>query len=290
MLYVLAQRSVLTFENIRESDQAGSISFEVHKQGIEGKLVCELSYHQELIGKDIAKPVTIEFGSYDPDWPITKMPIFGVNGLKFFDHKNEFLLWLSPDKFLQLYWRGIIKAKVVGNLMDFTKFKVHYVGKSTDQPVYERLTGHYTLQDILSLERPLTKGTLPTHEIMLLLFRITDPNAISILDDDINSFVENMEGKNLPDKKTISLDAEKALVKLLNPEYNHPTKRFPSYPKSTDGLYQFNFNRFVYQIKDNITLQYSDVEIVGNIVENLSDMICVEENKTIEIINTRHYS
>lgn len=284
MLYVLAQRSMLTFENIVESPQGGSICFEIHKQGSDEILNCELPFYQEHLGQDESKPVTIEFGSYDPNWSQTGIPIKGVNGCKFYDHEGKFLIWLSPDKFLHLHWNKEIESTVTGNIKHFTKFMVHYVGKSTDQPIHERLTGHYTLQDILSIERPLISGSLPTHEIMLLLFRVTDAYKISILEDDINSFVENMQGKNVPDKKTVSLDAEKALVKLLNPEYNHPSKRFSNYPKSTDGLFKFGFNRYIYGIKENITLQYSDVEIVGDVNDQIADIIWIEENKTIEII------
>lgn len=284
MLYVLAQRSMLTFENIVESPEGGAICFEIHKQDSDSKLFCELPYYQENIELDKTKQVKIEFGSYDPDWSDTQMPLNNVNGYKFYDENDKFLLWLSPDKFLHLFWSRILKANIKGDIKEFTNFKVHYVGKSTDQPIYERLTGHYTLQDILSLEIPMHKGALPTHEIMLLLFKVSDGVKVSILEDDIEGFIENIEGKNMPDRKTVSLDAEKALVKLLNPEYNHPTKRFPNYPKSKDGLYQFKFNRFIYQIKENITLEYSDVTIVGNIDENQSDIIAIVENETIEII------
>ena len=290
MLYVLAQRPILTFENITESDGGGAITFEICMQGNDNKLICELPYYQEYIGQDDEQQVLIEFGAYDPDWTTTEMPLFGVNGMKFFDHNHEFLLWLSPDKFLHLYWCNILTATIKGDIREFTKFLVHYVGKSTDQPVYDRLTGHYTLQEILSLERPLIKGSLPTHEITLLLFKIADVLEISIFGDDVETFIDNIEGKNMPDVKTISLDAEKALIKLLNPEYNHPTKRFPNYPKSTDGLYQYNFNRFVYQIKDDITLEYSDVNIFGNTEENLADIIAIEENETIEILKISELS
>ncbi len=285
MLYIIAQRPMLTFENIKEIPESESVYFEIHMQGSNNCLRCELPYYQKEIGKDNTKQIIIHFMSHDLDIKtVEDVIVSSVNGMKFYDSDDNFLLWLSPDKFLHLFWCNIIKANIDGNISDFTRFKVHYVGKSTDQPVYERLTGHDTLQNILSIEKPLIKGTLPTHEITLLLFTVTDGLKISTLEDNIDSFVKEMG--SLPDKKTVSLDAEKLLIKLLNPEYNHPTKRFPNYPKSKDGLAKFNFNRYIYQLKDDITLEYSDTVIVGNSVEESADIIMIENNETLSVLKT----
>lgn len=235
---------------------------------------------------DETNGVNVKFSSYDPAWAYKTFPMFNVNGFQFYDHNMNFLLWLSPDKFLHHYWSNILSATIEGNIKEFTKYIVHYVGKATGQEVWKRLTGHYTLQDILSLERPLVEGTLPTHEITLLLFKIADKLTINILGDDSDSdtFVDNAFGKNYPSDITVSLDAEKALVKLLDPEYNHPSKRFPNYPKSEDGLFQFNYDRFAFQIAEDISLVYNDGEICGSIIENNADIIAIADNTSIEII------
>lgn len=284
MLYAIGQRSILTFENIVPTKDETTLNFEIHLQGTALKLVCSLPLYQDYISQTEA--VNVEFGSYNPDWNQTTPPFNDVNGIRFYDKGMNFLLWLSPDKFLHHYWNNMISATIVGDIRPFTEFKIHYVGKATDQEVWERLTGHYSLQKILGLERPNIKGTLPTHEITLLIFRVDDKMEINILGDDIDLFVNKLIEPSLPDNKTVSQDAEKALVKLLNPEYNHPTKRFPKYPKSKDGLHKFNFDRFAYLLKEDITLIYNDVEIVGSSDENKADIIVISNNENIEIIKT----
>ncbi len=281
MLYVIAQRPLLTFENVNKSEDGQSLQFEIAQQGTGIKVKCSLPIYQELLGQDETKFVDITFGSYDKNWSQTGFPLTNVNGFQFHDHNGNFLLWLSPDKFLHHFFNEFISASVDGDYSELTKFNVHYVGKATDQEIWKRLTGHSALQDILSLEEPYNYGTLPPHEIVLLLFRVVDKFQITTLIDDVESFVDDIYGKNYPTDKEVSLDAEKILIKVLNPEYNE--RKFPNYPVSKDGLFKFKYNRFAYQISENITFVYSDGEIICNIDVESSDIIAIEENKTLSI-------
>lgn len=284
MLYAITQRPLLTFENITHEEATETLHFDIFQQGTNLNVNCSLPLYQEHIGQDETKPVEVNFGSYDKNWNQTALPLTDLNGIQFYDHESNFLLWLSPDKFLHHYSNKIISATIIGDYKPLTTFNVHYVGKATDQEIWRRLTGHPTLQDILSLENPFNYGTLPTHEIVLLLFRVADNFSIRILDgtDNIDEFVDTILGKDHPTEKDVSLDAEKVLIKVLDPTYNY--KKFPNYPISKDGLYKFNFNRFAYQISENITLAYSDGAINCNINDNLSDLIAIENNETLTII------
>lgn len=290
MLYAICQRPMLTFENITISPDISVLHFEIHLQSTAHKLVCALPLQQELLDND-GTGINVGFGYYDEDAiddadaadEIRPLP-GGVNGFHFYTEDDKFLLWLSPDKFLHHYWNKLLTATVTGDYREFTTFFVHYVGKATGQDVLDRLTGHYTLQEILSLEKPFVKGVLPTHEIMLLVFKVASGEQITVFGDDVDEFVDKALGNNHPDQKTVALDAEKALVKLLNPEYNHPTKRFPNYPQSTDGLYQYQYNRFAYQITDDIALSYNDVAIQGSVARDQADIIAIDANTTVEII------
>lgn len=263
MLYIITQRPLLTFENVDKSEDESTLLFDIVQQGTGIKVKCSLPMYQEFLGQNKTKGVNIRFGSFNKNWKQTDMPFTEVNGFQFYDDKMNFLLWLSPDKFLHHYYNNEILATVEGDLRPLTKFNVHYVGKATDQEIWKRLTGHETLQDILSLETPFNYGTLPTHEIVLLLLRVADKSSIRMFDPtgdgDIDEFVEGMFGKSHPTDKEVSLDAEKVLIKLLDPAYND--KKFPNYPISKDGLYKFNFNQFVYQISEDITLVYAKGEI-----------------------------
>ena len=286
MLYAIAQRSLLTFENVTFNEDEGSLEFEIRIQGKYHVLNCVLPLHQELIEPDDTKPINLLFGSYSRNWEQEpSLPVNGVNGIKLYKQNGDFVLWISPDKFIHHHQNGILECTINGDIRPFNTFIVHYVGKATDQEIWKRLTGHGTLQEILSLEYPFNYGTLPTHEIILLLFRVHDLLSVKTMGDDIDEFVDSLFGNTLPSEKEVSLDAEKLLIKLLDPNYND--KKFPNYPKSSDGLYKFNFNRFVYHIAEDITLKYQDRELYFSIDQAQSDLIGIKDNKEVEVVNFR---
>ncbi|WP_289058699.1 hypothetical protein [uncultured Flavobacterium sp.] len=281
MVYVLVQRPVLSFEKIEPMafENCSGISFEIHRQGSDSILKCNLPFKQTALDIDEDDKIFMEVGSHTLDKMEFSNIINEVHGIKFYDHKEDFIHWISPDKFIYEILNNQLVGKLEGNLEEFISFKVHYVGKSTDQDIWDRLTGHHSLQKILTMQKPIIKGHLPAHEIALLLLKIEDLQSFSIIEDVADFFSDS-----LPSNKTVSLDVEKMFVKLMNPEYNHPTKRFPGYPKSTDGLYQYNFNKFTYQLLDAVTLEYDDNTINGDLDANKADLILISENQTVEII------
>lgn len=286
-LYVICQREELTFENITYDNITCCLNFEIHKKGNNTKLSCNLCIYQENIEPFEGKIVATEFGRNKKGEIPRVMPINDIKGIRFYrDNVNgEFLLWISPDKFLHHYWNGILKATVIGDYREFTKFKVHYVGESTDQKIWDRLTGHDKLQDILSIEDTFHIESINTHEIVLLLFKIENAESVTIYDGtgDIDTFIESLINPRLPSKTTITLDVEKALIKLLKPSKKYNKIQYKQYPKSKDGLYNEGFNWVSYKIYDNVTLQYSNVEIIGSVDVLESTTIIVEENKTLRI-------
>jgi len=151
MLYVIGQRPMITFDNITFDNKDGSLNFETKLEGTSEKMNCNLPVYQEIIELDDTKAVNVLFGSYDKTWSFETLPVSQVNGIQIFDKDMRFILWLSPDKLLHLFWNNIVKANISGDLRPFTTYLVHYVGKATDQEVWQRLTGHATLQEILSI-------------------------------------------------------------------------------------------------------------------------------------------
>lgn len=282
MIYILAQRPVLSFENIEyvEFDEGNGLTFEIHKQGSNTILKCEFPFIQFV---DESEPenngMLVEFGTHSRR-TIEKSDIYNdIHGMKFFDIKENFLFWLSPDKFIYEVLNKHLIGKINGKLDEFISFKVHYVGKATDQKIWERLTGHDTLQKILTVQNPMVDGNLPAHEITLLLLKVADLQSVKIVDsadDFLNGY--------LPSEKTVSLDIEKMLVKIFNPNFNHHTKRFPNYPKSKDGLHQYNYNNYSYQLVDDIILEYNETQICGNLDENKADLILISENQSVEVL------
>lgn len=286
-LYVIAQRAELRFDNVRLNEQEETLEFEIRQHSNANVLHCKIPIFQEAIGADNSKQILIDFGSHYKETPMDAFPLNNIHGIKFYYDSNtpeNFLLWISPEKFLHNYWDGEILAKVDGVIHDFTRYNIHYVGQATKQDIWERLTGHNKLQTILSLEYPITYGSLPTHEISVLLFNFSDNMQMTTfgLSSNPDEMVDALMGRNMPGKRTIFLDAEKALISAIQPKYNE--ELFKNYPKSRDGLYKYNYNSISYTFIDPITLVYDKGEIVGGLHFLGGDTIIVKNNKTMELL------
>jgi hypothetical protein len=288
-LYVIAQRPILSFENIIFDEINPYISFEIHQKNNPEKLSINFPFFQPNVATDKEKEVIVLFGSNDPNHVFDRNDIKNVHGLKFYESSQEgenFLVWFSPEKFLHNFARGHIQAEIIGDIRKFLNYKVHYVGKATDQEIWKRLTGHSTLQDILSIENPFNYGSLPSHEIVLLLFEFYDNFTIRTYD--INSSIEEMTdsfmGKNQPDKRSVFLDAEKALIKAMQPKHNKI--QFKSYPKAKANLEHYNFNIVSFTFMDPITLKYDKGEIRGGLSFMGGDIISIKDNTQFNIIKS----
>lgn len=283
-IYMICQREELTFENITYDDEFAELKFEIHKKGNSNILECSLPIYQKNIEPNEDKEIEVEFGNHKDKLTSNAMPLFDIKGMKFYSVENSlFLFWLTPDKFLHNYWNKLITANIKGNYREFTKFKVHYVGEATEQKIWKRLTGHEKIQDILTLEKPFNYKSLNTHEITLLLFKIENVENMNIFNgsNDIDNFIEEWTKPKIPSRKTITKDIEKALINILKPSKKYNKKQYDNYPKSKDGLYKSNYNGIFYKIRENITLEYEEVEIQGNTNDLKSSTIVIENNKTI---------
>ena len=120
-------------------------------------------------------------------------------------------------------------------------------------------------------------------EIILLFFRVAHigirvfgkENIDSFWSDDISS-----------DKLSIICDAEKAYVRMLNPEYNEV--KFKHYPKGADGLYGEGLKSYAFILGEDIALSTETANIKGNRIKDTNsfdsvDMITVEGN-TVTLI------
>lgn len=277
-IYIITQRPVLSFENIVFSEGESILRFEIHQKNNPEILKVALPFFQENIAKDKTKIVEIEIGSIDKNNDVTQRPINNMHGIKFYQDK-VFHVWFSPEKFIQNYTAGYIHAEVLGDIRKFTKYRVHYVGKATEQSIWKRLTGHATLQEILSVEYPLVHGSLPTHEIAILFLRFKDNLSIKTYGDsskDVDEFVDTLMGNNQLDQKIIFLDAEKALIKAMQPKYNKEV--YNSYPESKDGLFKHKLTSYSFTFTDPISLLYEQGEINGGLDFLGGDTIYIENN------------
>lgn len=138
------------------------------------------------------------------------------------------------------------------------------------------------------MEFPFEYGSLPTHEISILFFKFIDNLGIHTIraEDKINSdVIDSLLQINQPSSKTISLDMEKAFIRVMQPSYNK--QFYNKYPESKDGLFLYNYDTFTYSIENDITLLYEEGEIKCRRGMDAGDFLSINGNKKLEIIKLR---
>ena len=118
---------------------------------------------------------------------------------------------------------------------------------------------------------------IPSNEIMILLIRVKDNNTIVKWGDDSTAedITNYLTDYILPSDKTISLDAEKALIKHLQPEYNRIL--YKSFPKENDLINKDYHNLILYGLTDPIKLMYENGELKGNSELSNRDYVSVKK-------------
>ncbi|WP_233898676.1 hypothetical protein [Tenacibaculum piscium] len=289
-LYVIAQRPIITFENVSPNPSDYSLEFEIHQKGNLNILKGKLPLIQSSAECNFDDNIAIAFNFLNNTESQIEPPYNNLHGFslaKMVGDKQEFLLWFSPEKLLQNWWKEQIECEIVGDYKSFLNYKVHYVGKATKQSILKRLTGHNTFQDILSIENPITYKDLPKHEIAVLCFKFKENLQFQIFgtDSNIKEMTSSLLGENFPNQETIFLDAEKALIRAINPKYNK--ELFKNYPKSKDGLFKDNYDYISYSFVDPITFKYSQGEIKGMLGYDGGDLIVIKNNKDISLIKRK---
>jgi hypothetical protein len=145
---------------------------------------------------------------------------------------------------------------------ELMRFKMHYVGISKENDSFQRLfdTGHKARTAILTNERQISPESRVSDELMLFMFRV-DPSTFEtcISEEDVDSLW--LESDQYPDQKAYAADAEKALVKIMDSQYNE--KKFPNYPKGTDGLWGKGFDRYGFHFEELVEFVTDKCSIRG---------------------------
>ncbi len=266
-LYIIAQRQELTFNNF-DFSSVFELRFEIRQENNPNIIKCVLPVFQKNIATDRSKGVDIRLHNRKNTIEKKSTPPFdGTQGftlkeVNVITGELKHLIWLTPEKFLHCYWKGYIKANIKGDYKRMLEYKVHYVGKSTEQNICQRLSNHATFQEILSKQDVLTYGNIPSNEIVILLLRIKDNNTIVKWDDETGKeMADYMLNYTLPSDRKVSLDAEKALIKHLKPEYNKIL--YKTFPNKDDLVYRDFHNLILYSFVDPIKLIYDNGCIKG---------------------------
>lgn len=291
-IYMIVQRPCLTFEELyvdptKKEDPI--LRFKICKKGSSEVLECGFPYRRGIFNELFRERMGL---SFIPDYEFleetfTDPPFNHIANFLMFADENGSGSWFSPEKFLFEYWNEFYESDVKGDISNFLKYKVHYIGKATEEHVIKRLTGHAHLQDILSVEFPLHYGSLPTDEIAILFYEFSDNIHLAMFgpDDDMDEvlFQQMLDG-NLPvvPPKKIYLDAEKALIHALKPKHNKIF--YKNYPQSNDGLTQEQLDVYTYTFFDPITLVYAEGEITGNDHFIEADTLLVKKGEPLKIL------
>lgn len=182
--------------------------------------------------------------------------------LNFADGSVEPFEWFTTEKLIHDRGRGIAGISGFDTFRDFATYELLYVGIAKTADTYDRLFNgaHHARQRILSVESPRRQGSRVTDELVLFAFTV-EPLVIRTWSPDHGSAGLGQDEWDVLRKKVV-IDAEKAFVHLLNPQYN--VTRFASYPKSADGLYGTKYRRYGFAIGENMTFTSGDLSIRGS--------------------------
>jgi hypothetical protein len=282
-LYMVCQRPQIKFNLI--SLKHNLLSFEIFQGNSNKRISGKINLFQKSIIGSYDGEVYIRYGTYQNRREVIEnLPCHNIDGFKIEKEDGSLLCWLSPEKLFYEYSKRNIKLDRLKGWQKYCIYNVLYIGQATKQEIWKRLTGHETLQQILSLESPLTEQSIPTHEIAILLFEVHSSSGMKVYDlhSDSNN-IEDLDFKNNNiNTDSIILDAEKLFIKILSPKYN--SIKFDKYPRSKDGLYQYNLNDYFFCIKEPLTLLCSENRIKGSSNLKKSDIILVSKNETVKII------
>jgi hypothetical protein len=281
-IYIIGQRREITFNDFNFISNKGIIEFTIKQKENPNILECTLPIFQKHIAINPKTGIDIKIANRSKKREEEhEFPFNGTQAIIFEEvndktNYRKLIIWFSPEKLLQNYWKGYIDMKIVGDFKKLLKYQVHYVGKSTEQNICNRLSNHSTFQQILINQDALTYGNIPSNEIAILLFRLKNNNSITkwdkhSTDEDMLNYLLKYR---LPSHKVVSLDAEKALIKHLNPKYNKVI--YKSYPTKKDLLNKDIHNNILYSFNDPITLIYQDGQIKGSEYMNDRDYISVK--------------
>jgi hypothetical protein len=187
------------------------------------------------------------------------------------DERTNVLEWFTTEKLL---WDRSREKPGVNGLdlyREVTIYDLLYIGIAKTGDSFERLikNGHKARTEILANEAQRFPGARVTDETILFLFRV-QPLFFRTFEPE-HEFTPDDLGTDY-DHKKIVVDAEKAFIKLLSPQYNN--MKYSNYPKGADGLYGAGYDRYGYAIAENLAFNTARGQIRGgrdNLTQSIAD-------------------
>jgi hypothetical protein len=261
-LYMIGQRAELIFDDFNADQGDFVLEFTLRQLGTENSMHWRVPL-RAILPDHYDGEIDVELGP-------KLIRVWGEDSAP----DGEPLAWFTPDKLLYNAWNGHIPVQQLSEHKEFLTFDLLYVGISKAGDSFTRLidSGHDARGRILSNERQRYPTSRVTDEMTLFLF---DIERIGIRYLDIDELARVDVGEDFrPDPIRVFADAEKAFVKVLNPQYNEV--RYQSYPRGTDGLYGEGLARYAYAIAEDLVFLTPGGEIHGGVREGDYDVILVE--------------
>ena len=123
-LYIICQRAVLSFENLKPNQKNQGLDFEIVQKGNSSRIKVTLPLFQENLAKENQDKIVINFGSIDANNVFENENLNNIHGFKLYNNeieKENFIAWFSPEKFLHNYFNGYFQAEIDGDIHDFFK-------------------------------------------------------------------------------------------------------------------------------------------------------------------------
>ncbi|WP_426954558.1 hypothetical protein [Muricoccus radiodurans] len=287
-IYIIAQRPLTYFDNVVY--EATNIWFEI-ADGNGTPLPCRIDLAENGIC-EVGEILELEIG-FHSDTPNCQQPHRNVGGFKLYRENGEFVLWWSPQKFL--YEMLVNGLKVyVGEEADpyaFLDFRIHYIGQSFSQKVWDRLTGHTKMQKILTREREL--GSAPEarapFEISLIILQITgvddipligadadhplagsNPIVFSLDSNDESAFERFMSTPRVQlGDEALTRELEAFLIHRFKPTYNEVL--FANYPNIIGGMRSKGYSSTEFILERLPAFLYTDNYSMVSAVSELGD-------------------
>ena len=214
----------------------------------------------------------------------------GEKIIRIIDHDNNIIEWFTVEKLLYDRSRNYNVITGLNNYRRFNIFRLHYVGISKKDDSLKRLVikPHDKRLRILSKENSINWGSQLSDEICIFFCKITTFELKVLEDNEYDKFINNM-GKITGAKNNIIADVEKALIKIMNTDYN--TIKYNKYPKSNDGLFYYDIDKIAYFFGESYSFRTKSNDIIGNFTnydfdeQNIADYILVDK-KEVTLIKT----
>jgi hypothetical protein len=201
---------------------------------------------------------------------------FGDKVMKVFESRNgeETLLeYFTTEKLI--HERGHLRPGIRGldSVREFATYELLYVGISKKNSTFQRLIhgSHEARQKILGERYALRPGSRVTDEVYLFAFDIEHFRLRTL--DDGDTLGPRDGAEELKHDVRVTADAEKAFIKLLDPEYNE--EKYLNYPRGADGLFETGLTGYGFQIQENMTFRTKAIELIGAVEPRWLDGISV---------------